>query len=194
MTTKIIEQPNVPLSDMSDEDLAQQFVQGDTRAFDYIYDRYAKTVYTRVQYRVPTTDVEDIVQEVFLAVINSLPSFKSKAKFGTWLRKIMENKISEYYRKRTRKKETMQVDLENAENTGDESKSSTLEDNVLLHRALDNIHKTHREVILLRYADDMTFNEIADYLGKSMEATKSHYRRAMSALLEELGINNESKK
>lgn len=194
MTTKIIEQTNVSLSNMSDEDLAQQFVQGDMQAFDYLYDRYAKTVYNRVRYRIPGTDVEDVAQEVFLAVINSLPSFQSKAKFGTWLRKIMDIKISEYYRKRSRKKETMQVDLEHAENKGDGSKSSSLEDNVLLRRALNNIHRKHREVILLRFAEDMKFHEMADYLDKSVEATKSHYRRAMSALLEELGIENESKK
>jgi RNA polymerase sigma-70 factor (ECF subfamily) len=179
---------------MSDEDLVEQFVQGDAQAFDSIYDRYAKTVYNRVRYRIPRTDVEDVTQEVFLAVINSLPSFRGKAKFGTWLRTIMDNKISEYYRKRARKKETMQVDLKHAENKGDGSKSSSLEDSVLLQNALNNIHKTHREVILLRYADDMKFNEIAEYLGKNTEATKSHFRRAMSALLEELGIDNESKK
>ena len=194
MTTKYIEQTNVSHSNMSDEDLVEQFIQGDTQAFDYLYDRYAKTVYNRVRYRIPRTDVEDVAQEVFLAVINSLPSFRGKAKFGTWLRTIMDNKIFEYYRKRTRKKETMQVDLEHAENKGDDSNSSSLEDNVLLRRALNKIHKTHREVILLRYADDMKFNEIAEYLGKSMEATKSHYRRAMYALQEELGIDNESKK
>ncbi len=194
MTTKIIEQTNVSLSNMSDEHLVQQFVQGDTQAFDYLYDRNAKTVYNRVRYRIPGIDVEDVTQEVFLAAINSLPSFRGKAKFSTWLRKITDNKISEYYRKRTRKKETMQVDLIHAENKGDGSNSGSLEDNVLLRRALNNLHKKHREVILLRFAEDMKFNEMADYLGKSVEATKSHYRRAMSALLEELGIENESKK
>lgn len=193
MTTKIIEQTNVSLSNMSDEDLVEQFIQGDAQAFDSIYNRYAKTVYKRVRYRVPGTDVEDVTQEVFLAVINSLPSFRGKAKFGTWLRTIMDNKISEYYRKRTRKKETMQVDLVHAENEGDGSSSDSLEDIVLLRRALNNIHKKHREVILLRFAEEMKFNEIADYLGKSIEAAKSHYRRAMSALLEELGKENESK-
>jgi RNA polymerase sigma-70 factor (ECF subfamily) len=191
MTTKIIEQTNISLSDMNDEHLVQEFVQGDPRAFDYLYDRYAKTVYKRVQYRIPGTDVEDVAQEVFLAVINSLPSFRGKAMFGTWLRKITDNKVSEYYRKRTRKKETMQVDLVHAEKKGDDSNSSSLEDNILLRHALNNLHKKYREVILLRFAEEMTFNEIANYLDKSLEASKSHFRRAMSALQEELDIKNE---
>ena len=194
MATKVIEQTNVSLSDMSDELLVQQFVQGDEQAFDYLYARHVKTVYIRVRYRIPPTDVEDVSQEVFLAVVNSLSSFRSKAKFSTWLRKIIDIKVAEYYRKRSRKKETMQVDLIHAEKEGNDSSSSSLEDSVLLRRALNNIHKKHREVILLRFAEDMKFNEMADYLGKSVEATKSHYRRAMSALLEELGIENESKK
>ena len=194
MTTKFIEKTNASLSDMSDEHLVQRLVQGDTQAFDYLYARHVKAVYTRVRYRIPPTDVEDVAQEVFLAVINSLSSFRGKAKFSTWLWRITDNKITEYYRKRARKKETMQVDLIHAEHKGDGSNSSSLEDIVLLQRALNNIHKKHRKVILLRFAEDMKFNEMADYLGKSVEATKSYYRRAMSALLEELGIENESKK
>jgi len=191
MTTKFIEQTNVSLSNMSDEHLVQRFVQGDTQAFDYLYDRYVKNVYNRIRYVIPETDVEEVTQEVFLAVIISLSSFKSKAKFSTWLRTITDNKVAEYYRKRSRKKETMQVDLKHAENKGDGSNSSSLEDNVLLRRALINLHKKHREVILLRFAEDMKFNEMADYLGKSVEATKSHYRRAMTALKDELGVENE---
>ena len=194
MTTKFIENTNVPPADMSDEHLVQQFIQGDKRAFDYLYARHVKSVYIRVRYRVPPMDVEDVVQEVFLAVINSLSSFQGKAQFSTWLRRIIDNKVSEYYRKRSRKKETMQVDLIHAENIGDGSSSSSLEDNALLWRALNNIHRKHRKIILLRFAEDMKFNEMAEYLGKSVEATKSYYRRAMAALLEELGIENESKK
>lgn len=191
MTTKIIERTQPPFSDMSDEQLIQQFVQGDLQAFDTLYYRYVKAIYKRVRYVIPETDVEDVTQEVFIAAVSSLPSFRSEALFSTWLRTLTRNKVAEYYRKHARKKETIQVDLEHAEQSSDDSNGNTLEDRITLRRALNNIPGKYREVILLRFAEEMRFKEIADYLGQNSEATKSLFRRAMAALQEELEVKNE---
>lgn len=191
MTTKVIERTPPSLSEMSDEHLVQQFVQGNTQAFDYLYDRYVKTVYDRVRYVTPETDVEDVTQEVFIALLGSLSSFRGEAKFSTWLRRLTKNKVAEYYRKRSRKKETMQVDLEHAEQKSDQSNASILEDRITLRHALNNIAEDYREVILLRYAEEMRFKEIAELLDQNPEATKSLYRRAMSALQKELEVEDE---
>ena len=191
MTTKIIERIQPPFSDMSDEQLIQQFVQGDLQAFDTLYYRYVKAIYKRVRYVIPETDVEDVTQEVFIAAVSSLPSFRGEALFSTWLRTLTRNKVAEYYRKQSRKKETMQVNLEHAERSSDYSNGSTLEDRITLRHALNNIPGNYREVILLRFAEGMRFKEIADCLGQNPEATKSLFRRAMAALQEELEMKNE---
>ena len=188
MTTKIIERIQPSFSDMSDEQLVQQFVQGDLQAFDTLYYRYIKAIYKRVRYVIPETDVEDVTQEVFIAAAGSLTSFRGEALFSTWLRTLTNNKVAEHYRKQSRKKETMQVDLEHAERSSDQSNASTLEDRITLRHALNNIPKNYREVILLRFAEGMRFKEIADCLGQNPEATKSLFRRAMSALKEELEV------
>ena len=181
------------VSNISDEHLIQQFVQGDLQAFDILYNRYVKSVYTRVRYGIPEMDVEDVTQNIFLAVIRSLPSFRGEAQFSTWLHRLTKNKIAEYYRKRSRKKETMLVGLEHAEKKVGKNNTKFVENNVLLQRALNNLHKDYREVILLRFVDDLRFNEIANHLNKNVEATKSLFRRAMSALRNELEqeIENE---
>ena len=191
MTTKVIEHTQLPLSDMSDENLVRLFVQGDMQAFDCLYARYVKSVYNWVQYVVPHTDVEDVTQEVFIAALRSLPSFRAEAKFSTWLRKLTKFKVAEYYRKRTRKKETMQVDLEYAEQSSDQSNTSNLDDRITIRNALNNITKDYREVILLRFAEKMRFREIAKVLNQNPEATKSLFRRAMSALQEELDVKKD---
>ena len=191
MATNVIEHNESSFSDMSDEQLVQQIVQGNSQAFDLLYNRYIKIVYSRVRYTTPVTDVEDVTQEIFIAMLGSLPSFRAKAKFSTWLRTITNNKVAENYRKRSRKKETMQVDLEYAEQSSDLSKTSTLEDRITIQHALNNIPKPYREVLQLRFAEDMKFNEIADHLNRNLEATKSLYRRALSALKEELENKNE---
>ena len=103
------------LHNVSDEHLIRQFVQGDLLAFDLLYYRHVKTVYNRVRFVVPESDVEDVTQEVFLAAVSSLPTFRGEAQFSTWLRSLTNHKVAEYYRRRSRKKETMQVDFEYAE-------------------------------------------------------------------------------
>ena len=180
------------VSNISDEHLIQQFVQGDLQAFDILYNRYVKSVYTRVHYGIPEMDVEDVTQDIFLAVIRSLPSFRGEAQFSTWLHRLTKNKIAEYYRKRSRKKETMLVGLEHAEKKVGKNNTKFVENNVLLQRALNNLHKDYREVILLRFVDDLRFNEIANHLNKNVEATKSLFRRAMSALRNELELEIEN--
>ena len=178
-------------SNINDEHLIQQFIQGDLRAFDSLYNRHVKTVYKRVRYVIPETDVEDVTQEVFIAALRSLPSFRGNAQFSTWLRTLTNHKVAEYYRKRSRKKELMQVDLVHAEQRGDRSSASTVEDRITLQRALRKLPEQYREVILLRFAEGMQFNEIAELLGQNPEATKSLFRRAMAALRKKLDVKDD---
>jgi RNA polymerase sigma-70 factor (ECF subfamily) len=179
------------LPDISDEHLIQQFVQGDLQAFDSLYNRHIKTVYKRVRYVIPETDVEDVTQEVFIAALHSLPSFRGEAQFSTWLRTLTNHKVAEYYRRRSRKKETMQVDLVHAERRGDYNSASHMEDRIALRRALSKLSEQHREVILLRFAEGLQFNEISDLLEQNPEATKSLFRRAMSSLRKKLDVKDD---
>ena len=173
-------------SDNSDNLLIQQFVQGDLQAFEILYERYVRTVYNRVRYVVSETDVEDVTQEVFFAALKSLHTFRGEARFSTWLRTLTNHKVAEYYRKRSRKKETMQIDLSHAEIRGDRTRASDLEDRITLRHSLLELPEQYREVILLRFAEGMQFNEIARTLKQNPEATKSLFRRAMSALRDTL--------
>jgi RNA polymerase sigma-70 factor (ECF subfamily) len=179
------------LPNVSDEYLIQQFVHGDLLAFDSLYNRHVKAVYNRVRYVIPETDVEDVTQEVFLAALCSLPAFRGEAQFSTWLRTLANNKVAEYYRRRSRKKETMQVDLVHAERSSDQSSTSSLEDRIALYSALNQLPKQYCEVIILRFAEGMQFNEIAKLLKKNPEAIKSLFRRAISALREKMEVKDE---
>jgi RNA polymerase sigma factor (sigma-70 family) len=85
----------------------------------------------------------------------------------------------------------MKVDLIQAEERSDQSSSDAMEDLICLQTSLNNLPKQYREVILLRFAEGMPFNEIANELEKSMEATKSLFRRAISALREKMDVKDE---
>ena len=126
--------------------------------------------------------MEDVTQEIFIAALNSLSSFRGDAKFSTWLRTLTNYKVAEFYRKRTRKQEPPLSPLSDtsARTTGNTSK--TMEERVYLQRALQDMPENYREIILLRFAEDLQFNEIAEMTNQNLEATKSLFRRAIAAL------------
>jgi RNA polymerase sigma-70 factor (ECF subfamily) len=109
----------------SDELLIKQFKDGNSHAFDELYQRHLPGVYKRVRYMVPEQDVEDTTQEVFIAALKSLSSFRGEAQFGTWLRTLTNHKIAEYYRKCNRKREAPKVSFDDARDHSDGSTSKT---------------------------------------------------------------------
>jgi RNA polymerase sigma-70 factor (ECF subfamily) len=168
---------------MSDEELIRQFKDGRRDAFDALYLRYLPAVYKRVRYVVPEDDIEDVTQEIFIAALKSLSSFRGDAQFGTWLRTLTNHKVAEFYRKRNRKQEPRLAALsEAAAGRTEGGTPKTMEDRILIQRALQKMPENYREVILLRFAEDLQFNEIAQLLNQNLEATKSLFRRAISAL------------
>ncbi len=182
-TTQYMENITNPiLQDSTDELLIQQFKDGRKDAFDLLYYRHLPKVYKRVRYVVPENDVEDVTQEIFIAALNSIPSFRGDAKFSTWLRTLTNHKVAEFYRKRTRKQEPPISPLSDASMHTIGNTSKTMEERVYLQRALQNLPENYKEIILLRFAEDMQFNEIAEMTNQNLEATKSLFRRAIAAL------------
>jgi len=167
---------------VSDESLIQQFRNGNSNAFNELYKRHISSVYRRVRFVVPESDVEDVTQEVFIAALKSLGSFRGEAQFGTWLRTLTNRKVAEYYRKSNRKSEAPQVPLLDALGHTEGSSSKLLEEQIILRKAFTQLPDNYQEIILLRFVEGMQFNEIADITGQNLEAVKSLFRRAISAL------------
>ncbi len=182
MTTNYMQNHSTLPQDASDEFLIQQFKDGRNEAFDLLYHKYLPKVYNRVRYVVPESDVEDVTQEIFIAALKSLPSFRGDSKFGTWLRTLTNHKVAEFYRRRSRKQEPHTAPLSEALARAEGETSAGLEDRVFLQRTLQNLPENYREILLLRFAEDMQFNEIAEHTNQNLEAVKSLFRRAVAAL------------
>jgi len=160
----------------NEDDLVASAQGGALEAFTALYEHYLPVVYNRVRYIVPEEDVDDVTQDIFIAVIRSLKGYRGEARFGTWLRTITNRQIAEYYR-RKRPPETMLV-----ENLHAAHDPETAEQVFLLRQAFRKLPQRYREVLLLRFAEEMPFQEIARLQHISLEATKSLFRRAMAAL------------
>jgi len=175
--------------DGNEEYLARRAQQGDREAFLRLYDLYLDKVYNRVKGRVPSQYVEDVTQDIFVSVARSIPRFRQRSRFGTWLYTIVNRRIADFYRQYGRYSEQRAVSLKHGEHLPSEPpfESEYSEECALMRRALNNLKPDYQNVILLRFADGLTFAEIAEQRGQTLEAVKSSYRRAIQALRDDMG-------
>jgi RNA polymerase sigma-70 factor (ECF subfamily) len=179
----------------NDEELVRAAQEGNLDAFTMLYERYLPVVYNRVRYLVPETDVEDVTQEVFIDVVRSLKNFRCESTFHTWLRTLASREIANYYRRRNPTHNVLDMDVSSADDheipqLRTVAESLAIDDNILVRTALNHLPERYQEILLLRFADELQFNEIAQVLGQSLEATKSLFRRAIAALQKELEESN----
>ena len=178
-----------PAGPASDEVLVRLAQQGNREAFTSLYERYLPVVYKRVRYAVPERDVEDVTQDIFIAVLRSLGSFKGDALFSTWLRTLTKRRVADYYRRKNPAGHELDVDLAEADDViGEESTSpGSLDDAIAIRKAMRGLPEDYQDIVLLRFAEGLQFNEIAQLRGQSLEATKSLFRRAIAALRRQMG-------
>ena len=185
MIERTIECSNTVYADLTDEALAARAKTGERIAFEMLCDRYLPIVVRRLRMLLPPAAVEDVAQEVFIAVIRSIRQYREDALFRTWISGIIRFKVADYYRGEKRQPET--VELDPAYHTPCEGTEAWREQ-AAAFVALRELKQEYQEVVLLRFAEGLPFKEIADVLGISLEATKSRYRRAIQALAEEMGV------
>lgn len=184
-----------PLTESEEKKLIRLAKRGDFDAFETLYHEFFNLVYNRVWHQVPRHDAEDVTQEIFTAAVKSLKNFRGDSKFSTWLRTLTNRQIANYYRTRSRSDAEVDIDLEDIEYgkilQGSTSPTPTeVDDTIQLHQALQDLPEHYRDILLLRFADGLKFKEIAKSQGKTVEATKSMFRRAISALQTQLGDTN----
>ncbi len=173
-------------SELSEEELVRAAQAGMSEAFTALYDRYLPLVFNRVCYVIPKEDVEDVTQEIFIAVIKSIKGFRYEARFSTWLRTLINRQVADYYRKRNPWEaeidDTAEADMDHESFLSVPDDHNRLDDEIILKYALSQLPVHYREVILMRFADGLQFDEIARMQNQSMEATKSLFRRAIASL------------
>jgi RNA polymerase sigma factor (sigma-70 family) len=178
----------------SDEELVRSSQTGAQDAFVLLYERYFQNVFARVRFKIPEGDVEDVTQEIFIAVLKSLKSFKAESKFRTWMWTITNRKIADYYRshkvgvvEQNDYEELVNHDLSNHTASTDKRQ----DDLRTIQTALSDLPQNYQDILLMRFVDEMPFNEIAIENRQSLEATKSLFRRSLAALTKKLEGDNE---
>jgi RNA polymerase sigma-70 factor (ECF subfamily) len=175
------------LDSLTDETLAKLAREGDQSAFETLCDRYLPIVYNRLRAKLPPEAVEDVTQLVFIGAMKSIARYRELSSFRTWIMSIARHKVTDYYRKRGRRVETVALDPAEAGETDGGEARDEWEERILTRITLRRLPDHYQEILILRFSEGLRFKTIAHTLGISLEAAKSRYRRAVAAIAEEIG-------
>lgn len=165
-----------------DGDVIARFLAGERAAFDELFERYRDYVYNIVYGIVGRADeARDVTQEVFLQVYRSLGSFRRGSRFATWLYRIAVNRALDATRSEKRRR-WQSIDecgkaLPDAAPTPEQAAARGAERDEV-QRILMGMPPKQREVIVLRYYQELDIEEIAAILGCSTTAAKVRLHRA----------------
>ena len=188
-------------NDKSDEQLISLYVDGKNEAFDELLERHKERLFMYIYHSVKNDDVaNDIFQDTFVKAITTIKQgrYVENGHFPAWITRIAHNLIIDYYR---------QVRAENLQSTDDTDTNIlnrkdladvTVEDTLITTQIHNDVRKlikalpaSQREVLVMRYYRNMSFKEIADTTGVSINTALGRMRYAilnMRRLAEEHNI------
>ncbi len=166
-----------------------EWQSGDMAAFESLFRQYQRLVFKNAYLITGSREeAEDVLQEVFVSVWRARQTFNpQKGKLTTWLHNITVNKCLE----RRRRKKVAQVSLE-----GLDLPMTQVSDDVLVSRqeydrlikAMNTLDSRHRVVLVLRYFNDLSYEEIAQTVGIPLGTVKSRINQALKLLRGQLGV------
>lgn len=156
---------------------------GDVAAFGRLAELYDAPARYFIRRLLGTSqEVDDVVQELWLAVARELPRLRDPASFPSWFYRIARNKVIDRVRKNRNSLEACSEDLEELAACVAEEESFSPEDAAAIHAGLDRLSLPHREVLVLRFLEDMPYEEIAQVLGCRVGTVRSRLFHAKKSL------------
>ena len=150
------------------------------REFRRLYQESYSVVYNYVRYRMASDEAEDIVSEAFMLAARSFRSFDpSRAKFSTWVIKIANNCMNTYYR---RERPTVDVDEIAPILVSEGSEEDVIDDRALVDRLLGVLDDDERELVVLKFREDMRNVDIAQQLGMNASTVSTLLSRAVAKM------------
>lgn len=177
------------LNQMTDDMLVSQYSNGNSKAFDVLLSRYQDKLYSYISYVARNRELaDDIFQETFLKAIVTLQkgNYSSTGKFGAWLTRIAHNLMIDCFRQERNENsissDSVDYDILNDSNLAD----PTIEDDMVNEQILSDVRHlvdmlpdNQREVVFMRYYQDLSFKEIADITGVSINTALGRMRYAI---------------
>ena len=189
---------------VDDRTLVERLKSGDESAFKYMVTTWQAMVYnTSLGIVQKEEDAEDIAQEVFVQVFQSVGSFKGESKFSTWLYRITITKSLDHERKKKRKKrfafissifgEENQEDLQVPDFNHPGVVMDKKEDAAILFRAIATLPENQRIAFTLHKVESLSYQEVCEVMQTSISSVESLMHRARINLRKKLAEHYQNK-
>lgn len=180
----------IRLNQMTDDELALSYVRGNNQAFDLLLSRNQSKLFSYILFVVHEQDLaNDIFQETFVKVITKLQEgrYIDSGKFSAWIMRIAHNVIMDWYRDNRAKNIVETSDDNDLSNvTGNDITDFNIEDRYVNEQVLRDVKKmmnllppTQREIVFMRFYQEMSFKEIAETTGVSINTALGRMRYAI---------------
>ncbi len=170
---KLIEQVLILRCQIGDKDALAELIERYQAPLRYFINRLSAN---------PET-TEDIFQDTWLTVIRRIHSLKKTDAFSTWLYRIARNKVYQQFR---RKRKLSELNENIAVPNDTENDVFSTEDAAKIHRCLKELSPEYREVLMLRFLEQMSYEQISQVINRSLGTVKSRIHYAKLALKKEM--------
>lgn len=179
----------IKISEMTDEELAMSYVNGNNKAFDLLLERNQSRLFSYILFIVHDRSMaEDLFQETFVKIISKLHEgkYSSSGKFVSWMLRIAHNAVMDWYRRQKNEK-TMEVYNEN-DLYGDSTSvlDANIENHFVKEQVLRDVQRmmnllpiTQQEVVFMRFYQNLSFKEIAELTNVSINTALGRMRYAV---------------
>jgi RNA polymerase sigma-70 factor, ECF subfamily len=180
----------------SDRELVEASASGDPQAFHALVDRHGPDLLRLARSLCRTRcDAEDVVQETFVGAFRGLSRFDGRSSVRTWLSRILMRQAAKAWNRSRRQRGVLPLESPEAQaggwrmpdgRGGAASATSSVDRRIDLRQILDTLGDDHREVILMREIQGMSYAEMAEALGVPQGTIESRLHRARGELRERL--------
>ena len=173
---------------VSDSALVSLYISGNESAFEQLVNRHKNKVFTTIVLIVKDTyTAEDLMQDAFIKAIHTMKSgrYNEEGKFSSWICRIAHNLAIDFFRKEKRSPMITLEDGSNVFNTlafaADSAESMQIQEDTVarLRELIQTLPQTQREVLMMRHYADMSFQEIAETTGVSINTALGRMRYAL---------------
>lgn len=177
------------LKKMNDQELLQAYSGGNEDAVTVLIERHRKRVYDYIRMMVKDADLaDDLFQETFIKVLKSLREerYVDNGKFVAWVMRIAHNQIIDHFRRQKQQNNVSNDDVGYDLLNNKKFSDKTIEEHMVsdqisedIRRLVDFLPEEQREVVVMRHYNDLSFKEIADQTGVSINTALGRMRYAL---------------
>lgn len=172
----------IDVKSLKDFELTKRSAKGDMVAFEEVYQRHHRRVYSIcLRMLKNTTEAEDLTQDVFIQLHRKIGSFRGDSAFTTWLHRLTVNQVLMHFRKRNVKFEKTTEEGETPVQVVDGTlnpRKMPVVDRIALENAIEQLPNGYRNVFVLHDVEGYEHEEVARILGCSVGTSKSQLHKA----------------